>query len=141
MPHKRDRLRKSALREKPGWGAKRGASERRYQAMPGDVQRLKLLAGPHPAMFSHKRNLYGTAWLSCMSETSSPRDELSSTGRNPCHSRFGPAGTAGPPSNPARGRSRVSTAASGRGQLRLNGVIDVSVDIVVTDAPEDAVTR
>ena len=59
MPHKRDRLRKSALREKPGWGAKRGASERRYQAMPGEVQRLKLLAGPHPAMFSHKRNLYG----------------------------------------------------------------------------------
>lgn len=48
--------------------------------MPGDVQRLKLLAGPHPAMFSHKRNLYGTAWLSCMSGTSSPRDELSSTG-------------------------------------------------------------
>jgi hypothetical protein len=39
------------------------------------------------------------------------------------------------------GRSRVSTAASGRGQLRLNGVIDVPVDVVVADAPEDAVTR
>jgi hypothetical protein len=82
-----------------------------------------------------------TAWLSCMSGTSSPRDELESTGRNPCHSRYGPTGTAGPPSDPARGRSRVSTAASGRGQLRLNGVIDVPVDVVVTDAPEDAVTR
>jgi hypothetical protein len=68
-------------------------------------------------------------------------DELEPTGRNTCHSRYGPTGTAGPPSDPARGRSRVSTAASGRGQLRLNGVIDVPVDIVVTDAPEDAVTR
>lgn len=72
---------------------------------------------------------------------SSPRDELESTGRNPCHSRYGPTGTAGPPSDPAQGRSRVSTAASGRGQLRLNGLVDVPVNIVVTDAPEDAVTR
>src|SRR6266700_4936408 len=40
-------------------GARRGASERRYQAMPGDVQRLKLLVEPHPATFCPKRNLYG----------------------------------------------------------------------------------
>ena len=59
MLQKRDRLRKSALREKPGWGENGQQAQRRYQAMPGEVQRLKLLAGPHPAMFSHKRNLYG----------------------------------------------------------------------------------
>jgi len=40
-------------------GARRGASERRYQATASDVQRLKLLAEPHPAMFCLKRNLYG----------------------------------------------------------------------------------
>jgi hypothetical protein len=40
-------------------GAKRGASERRYQAMPGDVQRLALLAEPHPATLRDGKDLYG----------------------------------------------------------------------------------
>jgi len=31
-------------------GAKRGASERRYRATAGNVQRLKLLVGPHLAI-------------------------------------------------------------------------------------------
>ena len=48
-----------AARDKPGWGAKRGASERRYQAMPGAVQRLKLLVEPHPATLRDDKVLYG----------------------------------------------------------------------------------
>src|ERR1700689_1661063 len=41
------------------WGAKRGASERRYQATPGDVQPLTLLAEPHPAILRDDKDLYG----------------------------------------------------------------------------------
>jgi hypothetical protein len=40
-------------------GSKRGASERRYQAMPGDVQRLTLLAEPHTATLRDGKDLYG----------------------------------------------------------------------------------
>jgi len=43
----------------PARGAKRGASEQRYQAMPGDVQRLKLLVEPHPATLRNNKDLYG----------------------------------------------------------------------------------
>jgi hypothetical protein len=44
---------------KSGRGARRGASEQRYQAMPGDVRRLKRLAGPHPATLRNNKDLYG----------------------------------------------------------------------------------
>ena len=40
-------------------GAKRGANEWRYQAAAGNVQRLKLLAGPHPATLRNDKDLYG----------------------------------------------------------------------------------
>jgi hypothetical protein len=40
-------------------GARRGASERRYQAATGDVQRLKLLVEPHPATSRNNKYLYG----------------------------------------------------------------------------------
>jgi hypothetical protein len=43
----------------PGRGARREASEQPYQAMPGDVQRLKLLAEPHPATLRYDKFLYG----------------------------------------------------------------------------------
>jgi hypothetical protein len=53
---------------------------------------------------------------------------------------LGPVGSSGASVSGA-GRSRVRAAADpSRGQLRVHGVIDVSMDIVVTDAIEDAVT-
>ena len=49
-----------ALRARnPGRGAKRGASEQRYRAMPGDVQRLKLPVEPRPATLRYDKVLYG----------------------------------------------------------------------------------
>jgi hypothetical protein len=39
--------------------ASRGASERRYEAMTGDVQRLKLLAEPHTATLRNDKDSYG----------------------------------------------------------------------------------
>ena len=40
-------------------GAKRGASERRYQATVGNAQPLKLLVEPHPATLRNDKDLYG----------------------------------------------------------------------------------
>src|ERR1035437_9652969 len=40
-------------------GARRGASERRYRATAGDVQRLKRLVEPHPAALRNDKVLYG----------------------------------------------------------------------------------
>ena len=40
-------------------GARRGASERRYQATSSDMLRLKLLVEPHSATSSHSSGLYG----------------------------------------------------------------------------------
>jgi hypothetical protein len=45
--------------QETGRGARRGASERRLSATSSDMQRLKLLVEPHPAIFCLKRNLYG----------------------------------------------------------------------------------
>jgi hypothetical protein len=49
----------SKTHKKPGRGAKRGASEQRYQATAGDMQRLKLLVEPHPAPSRDDKDLYG----------------------------------------------------------------------------------
>jgi hypothetical protein len=40
-------------------GARRGASERQYRAITGDVERLRLLAGPLPATSGDWQDLYG----------------------------------------------------------------------------------
>ena len=53
------RLVGGAAAKKPGRGARRGASERRYQATSSDMQRLTLLAGPHPATLRDDKDLYG----------------------------------------------------------------------------------
>jgi hypothetical protein len=45
--------------KKPGRGARRGAIERRCQATSSDMQRLALLAGPHPAKLRDDKDLYG----------------------------------------------------------------------------------
>jgi hypothetical protein len=40
-------------------GARRGANKRQYRAITGDVERLKLLAGPHPATSGYGLDLHG----------------------------------------------------------------------------------
>ena len=59
LPRDYNRAHKSAARHKPGRGARRGASEQRYRAMPGDVQRLRLLVEPRPATLRNDKDLYG----------------------------------------------------------------------------------
>src|ERR1700730_13582554 len=59
LPRGSNGAHKGAARDKPSRGAKRGAREGRYQATPGDVQRLKLLAEPHPATLRYGKDLYG----------------------------------------------------------------------------------
>src|ERR1039457_4945333 len=58
-PYCRSRLAVRARRARTARGARRGASERRYQATGSDIGRLKLLVEPHPAILCLKRNLYG----------------------------------------------------------------------------------
>jgi hypothetical protein len=41
------------------WGAREGASERRYRAVTGDVERVRLLVEPHPATSGYWLDLYG----------------------------------------------------------------------------------
>jgi predicted nucleic acid-binding protein len=58
-PASSDRSAEGKVHSTPGRGARRGASERRYQARSSDVQRLTQLVEPHPATLRDDRDFYG----------------------------------------------------------------------------------
>src|SRR5450755_2989726 len=58
-PYCPSRLAVRARRARTVRGARRGASERRYQATASDIGRLKLLVEPHAATSRNNKDLYG----------------------------------------------------------------------------------